>query len=45
MKFFDHQADFTLENGTVLPGIRIAYDTYGELNADKSNVPYGCAMH
>jgi homoserine O-acetyltransferase len=42
MKFFDHQADFTLENGAVLPGIRIAYDTYGELNADKSNVIWVC---
>jgi homoserine O-acetyltransferase len=42
MKFFDHQADFTLENGTVLPGFRIAYDTYGELNADKSNTIWVC---
>ena len=42
MKFFDHQADFTLENGTVLPAIRIAYDTYGKLNSTKSNVVWVC---
>ena len=42
MKFFDHTQDFTLENGTVLPGIRIAYHTYGELNAAKNNVVWVC---
>ncbi len=42
MKFFDHQADFTLENGTILPNIRIAYDTYGELNNAKSNTVWVC---
>lgn len=42
MNFFDHAAAFTLENGTVLPSIRIAYDTYGQLNADKSNVVWVC---
>jgi homoserine O-acetyltransferase len=42
MKFFDHHADFTLENGAVLPSIRIAYHTYGQLNADKSNVVWVC---
>jgi homoserine acetyltransferase len=35
MKIFDHTNDFTLENGTTLPSIRIAYDTYGELNEAK----------
>jgi homoserine O-acetyltransferase len=42
MKFFDHTPDFTLENGSVLPGIRIAYHTYGELNAAKDNVVWVC---
>ncbi|MEK7200320.1 MAG: alpha/beta fold hydrolase [Bacteroidota bacterium] len=42
MKFFDHQQDFSLESGTVLPGLRIAYDTYGQLNAAKDNVVWVC---
>jgi homoserine O-acetyltransferase len=42
MKFFDQHTDFTLENGAVLPSIRIAYHTYGQLNADKSNVVWVC---
>jgi homoserine O-acetyltransferase len=42
MNFFDHNTDFTLENGTVLPSIRIAYDTYGELNETKNNVVWVC---
>jgi len=42
MKFFDHQADFILENGKVLPNLRIAYNTYGQLNAAKNNVVWVC---
>jgi len=42
MKFFDSQTDFTLENGKVLPSLRVAYHTYGQLNADKSNVIWVC---
>lgn len=42
MKFFDHTDDFTLENGTTLPSLHIAYHTYGQLNADKSNVVWIC---
>jgi homoserine O-acetyltransferase len=42
MKFFDHQEPFALENGVVLPGLRIAYHTYGQLNADKTNVVWVC---
>lgn len=42
MKFFDHQQNFSLESGTVLPGLRIAYDTYGQLNAAKDNVVWVC---
>ena len=42
MKFFDHPEAFTLESGAVLPTIRIAYDTYGTLNAAKDNVVWVC---
>lgn len=42
MKFFDYPTDFTLENGTTLPSIRIAYDTYGTLNEAKNNVVWVC---
>ncbi|MCW3087774.1 MAG: Homoserine O-acetyltransferase, partial [Sediminibacterium sp.] len=42
MKFFDYQQPFVLENGIVLPGIRIAYDTYGTLDAAKTNVVWVC---
>ena len=42
MKFLEHAEPFTLENGTVLPSIRIAYTTYGTLNATKSNVVWVC---
>jgi len=42
MKFFDHPDAFTLENGAVLPTLRIAYDTYGTLNDTKSNVVWVC---
>jgi len=42
MKFFDSQTAFTLENGKVLPSLRVAYHTYGQLNADKTNVIWVC---
>jgi homoserine O-acetyltransferase len=42
MKIFDHTDDFTLENGTTLPSLRIAYHTYGELNEAKNNVIWVC---
>ena len=29
--------DFTFDNGEPLPGIQLAYETYGTLTADKSN--------
>lgn len=41
-KAFHSKAPFTLENGEVLPEIRIAYHTFGELNADASNVIWVC---
>lgn len=40
-KFFDFPDDvlpFKLQNGETLSGVTLAYQTYGELNADKSNV-------
>jgi homoserine O-acetyltransferase len=33
---------FELENGQSLPSLTIAYNTYGQLNADKSNVVWIC---
>ncbi|MBS1562948.1 MAG: homoserine O-acetyltransferase [Bacteroidetes bacterium] len=42
MHYFHYNQPFTLENGATLPGIVIAYDTYGTLNADKSNVVWIC---
>lgn len=42
MKIFESQAEFSLENGTVLPSLRVAYHTYGQMNADKSNVIWVC---
>ena len=31
-----------LESGTILPGVDIAYNTFGAMNADKSNVVWIC---
>ena len=33
---------FTLESGAVLPGLTIAYETYGKLNRDKTNAILIC---
>ncbi len=35
--FFDHKKTFALRDGSSLPAIRIAYETWGTLNADRSN--------
>lgn len=35
--FFDHKETFALRDGSSLPVIRIAYETWGTLNADRSN--------
>lgn len=39
---FEYKSKFTLECGRTLPGITIAYDTFGKLNAEKSNVVWVC---
>lgn len=35
--FFDHDDTFALRDGSSLPAIRIAYETWGTLNAERSN--------
>ncbi len=35
--FFDHEETFALRDGSSLPAIRIAYETWGTLNADRTN--------
>lgn len=42
MDYFHYQQNFELEAGATLPGLTIAYTTYGNLNADKSNVVWIC---
>jgi homoserine O-acetyltransferase/O-succinyltransferase len=39
---FHYQEPFLLESGQSLPGLQIAYHTYGSLNADQSNVVWVC---
>lgn len=39
---FQYDQLFQLEAGGQLPGIQIAYHTYGELNADRDNVVWVC---
>src|SRR5690606_20371885 len=36
-RFFECQEPFPLQSGAVMPGFTLAYETYGRLNADKSN--------
>ena len=42
MNTFQLQEPFQLENGSTLPGLTIAYHTYGELNKAKDNVVWVC---
>ena len=42
MEIFEYKNDFILENGQVLNGLGIAYQTYGKLNAGKTNVVWIC---
>ena len=42
MKYFTYDHPFPLESGVSLPGITLAYHTYGRLNEDGSNVVWVC---
>ncbi len=42
MKFFKSSQPFTTEGGITLPGLTIAYETFGSLNAAKTNVVWVC---
>ena len=39
---FHHPSDFPLQHGGVLPGFELVYETYGTLNADRSNAVLIC---
>lgn len=41
-KLFRYAGPVTLESGAVLPEVEIAYDTFGELNAERDNVIWVC---
>lgn len=42
MNYYSHNEPFRLESGGVLKKLEIAYDTYGTLNSDGSNVVWVC---
>jgi homoserine O-acetyltransferase len=42
MNYFRHNEAFLLEQGGTLPGLTIAYHTYGSLNNTKDNVVWVC---
>lgn len=42
MNIFNHTQLFTLENGKTLPGISITYQTWGTMNAERTNVVWVC---
>ncbi len=42
MKYFHDDSPFELESGAVLPGITIAYQTYGKQNPTGSNTVWVC---
>ena len=41
-KIYRYQQPFTTEGGYTFPSLDIAYDTYGMMNADKSNIIWVC---
>ncbi len=41
-KYFTYDKPFELECGVVLPSLTIAYDTFGEINEERSNVIWVC---
>ncbi len=42
LQTYKYEGTFVLECGKSLPGITIAYNTYGKLNVDKTNVVWVC---
>ena len=42
MNTLEIKGSFQLENGEVLPGLTIAYNSYGKLNEAKDNVVWVC---
>lgn len=42
MNYFSYEQPFGLEGGGTLPGITVAYHTYGRLDADGGNVVWVC---
>ena len=42
IRYYDYERPFALESGQRLPGLRIAYHTYGALNAARDNVVWVC---
>ena len=41
-QFYHYKNKFSLEAGGCFPELTLAYHTYGEMNADKSNVIWVC---
>lgn len=41
-QYYTYEGPFELECGATLPSVIIAYDTYGRMNADRSNVVWVC---
>lgn len=41
-KVYQYNKPFELESGDVLPSLTIAYDTFGQMNDDRSNVIWVC---
>ena len=41
-KVYQYNKPFELESGDVLPSLTIAYDTFGQMNAERSNVIWVC---
>jgi homoserine O-acetyltransferase len=42
MKIFNYSQPFITESGVIIPGVEIAYDTWGELNETCDNVIWVC---
>lgn len=42
IRYYDYDRPFELESGATLPKLRIAYHTYGELNAARDNAVWVC---